>query len=226
MRGTVERLGIPEEAEDVLRFWFPEHLRDDQPVRMVVSRRRRLCDHRALSAPVGASCARRTGSLVAYATIAARADHRPRSVLPPSIAVRRGRTRRIRRRLLWRSRESSSVTTPPSTRRGRKRSSSCRWATPRSSRIWNSGQARRGTGRTGAGRATQGPRALGGAGPWPSRRHRALRAPSSSERSPGPAIHPGGTGLPGRRAARPHATAALRGRCSLAAVAGYSAAAA
>jgi uncharacterized protein (DUF924 family) len=29
MRGTVESLGIPEEAEDVLRFWFPEHLRDD-----------------------------------------------------------------------------------------------------------------------------------------------------------------------------------------------------
>jgi uncharacterized protein (DUF924 family) len=30
MRGTVESLvGIPEEAEDVLRFWFPEHLPDD-----------------------------------------------------------------------------------------------------------------------------------------------------------------------------------------------------
>jgi uncharacterized protein (DUF924 family) len=30
MRGTVKSLvGIPEEAEDVLRFWFPERLRDD-----------------------------------------------------------------------------------------------------------------------------------------------------------------------------------------------------
>jgi hypothetical protein len=223
---------MAEESEDVLRFWFPEHLRDDYGTMVsqfewwfgggadaaIVERFEPVLEH-AIRGDLDYWADRRRSRLALIIVL----DQFSRSVYrgtarayaqdPKALALALEAIEFGHYAALGTAVAENVLLPAVGPLRGARTSG-------------NSGQACRGTGRTGAGRATQGPRALGGAGPWPSRRHRALRAPSSSERSPGPAIHPGGTGLPGRRAARPHATAALRGRCSLAAVAGYSAAAA
>ena len=194
---------------------------------MVVSRRSGLTDHRAVSASAGASCARGTRPLVEQPTIAARADHRPRSVLPidPSrhgagVCARsegaRSGARGHRDRSLRGPRDAVGedfLLLAFGALRGAHASG-------------GGGQARRGTGGTGAGRATQDPGALGGASPRPSRRHRALRAPSSSQRSPGAAIHAVRSST-----TWPAASSSICVRCRadlarLPAVAGYSAAAA
>ncbi len=143
---------------------------------MVVSRRSGLTDHRALPASAGASCTGATRPLVEQPTIAARADHRPRSVLPidPSRA-RRGRMRKIRRRSLWRLRESRSVTTRPSRRRGRKLSSSCLWGIPRNSRRWRR--------RSGSPRNWRVRRQQSYAGSWSTRRRKPVAIATSSRAS-------------------------------------------
>jgi Bacterial protein of unknown function (DUF924) len=226
MRGTVKSLvGIPEEAEDVLRFWFPERLRDDHAT--MVSQFEWWFRGGADSAII-----ERFQLLLEPAARGERDhwSHTPRSRLALIIVLDQFSRRLSRYGAGVRAGSEGACSGARGNRvrsLRRPRHAVAENVLLRGARAsGNSGQARRGTGRTGAGRVTQGPRAFGGAGARPSRRRRALRAPSSSERSPRTAIHPGGTGLPGRRAARPHATAALRGRCSLAAVAGYSAAAA
>jgi uncharacterized protein (DUF924 family) len=71
-----------------------------------------------------------------------------------------------------------------------------------------SGQAGRGARGTRAGPAAEDFGALGGAGPRTSRRDCPLRASSSSRRGVGAAIDPGGARVPGKRSARPRASAA------------------
>jgi Bacterial protein of unknown function (DUF924) len=78
----------------------------------------------------------------------------------------------------------------------------------------DSSQAGRGARGTGAFRAPSHAGALGIASPWPSRRHCPVRPPSSPQRCLGAAINAGRAGLPGRRPARPYASAAaLSHRC-------------
>ena len=79
----------------------------------------------------------------------------------------------------------------------------------RSHESGTSGQSRRGACQRRATRASRHAGVLRKSGPWPSRRHRTLRPSPSPQRSPGPAIHPGGTRVPRSRPARPYASAAM-----------------
>ena len=142
---------------------------------------RTLAITEAVPAPAGASCTGATRPLVEQPTLAPRADHRPRSVLPigpsghgPGVCARsegaRSGASGHRDRSLRGPRNAVGedvLLHALGAFRGARTSG-------------NGGQARRGTRRARAGRATQSPRALGGASPWPSRRDRPLRAPAAA----------------------------------------------